>query len=291
MSSKVKLRAAIVVVVAFAIVLLSVPSSGAFDFVKDAFRVVRSEVHLALFMLQSNGDGMSRPLNPIVSVSSKDFIFIAHAAGEVNGKWVKNSVEGLNSSAAKGCQYMEMDFDWTTDQHLVSIHGWDSFFDEPLKGVMDLDTFMKRKRSDGASQMSFEDVDRWLLNHPNIKLITDVKSNNLKALGLFGTAKSYSQIIPQVYSFMEFSQARKIGFEKTILTTYKTLYSDSALFRFSEKASPAAITVPIFRLSAPLIVSMAEIGIPIFTHPVLRKSDLDQLPMGIKGVYSATLCK
>jgi len=280
----------VIMAVVFVITLGSVPRSGAINFIKDVFRAIRSEVHLALFMLHRSESGIISPMQPIVLVTSKDFVFIAHAAGAVNGNPYQNSIEGLNSSFIKGCKYMEMDFDWTTEQQLVATHGWENFFGDPVQGIMNLEEFKKRKRSDGSTQMTFEDVDKWLLSHPGVSLITDVKANNLGALVIFRSSQSYRQIIPQVYSFMEFSKAKKMGFKQIILTNYVTSYSNSALLRFAEQAQPAAITVPTIRLNESLIASLAEVGTPVFTHPVSHRADLDLLPKGIKGIYSSTLC-
>ena len=58
-----------------------------------------------------------------------------------------------------------------------------------------------------------------------------------------------------------------------------------------QKAHPSAITVPVTRLSSELISSMAMFNVPVFTHPVVSKSDFEKLPKGVGGIYSATLCQ
>lgn len=258
---------------------------------KEIFRLVRSEVHLALFQLQSDGNIDPITLPFLEMPANQGLIHIAHATGQVNGMPANDSLDGFNASFEKGCRFIETDFEWTSDHHLVSIHDWGSFFGDPLVGVPDLEAYIKRRRSDGFRQMTFVDVDEWLLNHPSAVLVTDVKSNNPEALGLLRAAKSYHQIIPQVYSFMEYLQARKLGFRRIILTTYKTYYSNSSLRRFAEIARPSAVTVPVFRLTPELINTMAEFDIPVFTHPVPLRSDFEKLPKGVKGIYSSTLCE
>ena len=139
--------------------------------------------------------------------------------------------------------------------------------------------------------MTFADVDTWLVKHPDSQLITDVKSKNIEALELFRKARSFHQIVPQTYSFMEFSQAKKMGFERIILTTYKTYYSTWSLSRFAQYDRPSALTVPVFMLSPDLIAAMAAVNVPVFTHPVGHRADLDRLPKGVSGVYSSGMCQ
>lgn len=261
------------------------------DLPKDIFRVFRSEIHLAQFIFERNPDEPSARMPPLQVSDHQKMIFIAHATGHVHGRRALNSLEGLYASVTNGCKYIEADFEWTSDHQLVSSHDWDSYFGDSLQAPPDLNAFKSRVRSDGFTQMTFADVDAWLALHPAMQLITDVKSRNLEALKLFLRAKSFRQIIPQTYSFLEFSQARRMGFEKVILTTYKTYYSNSSLVRFVRYDRPSALTVPVFRLTPELINAMAALDVPVFTHPISQQADFDKLPKGVKGVYSLHMCR
>ena len=258
---------------------------------KDIFRLTRSEIHLLIFDLQRTRSEEAPPHPPLISPSSPDLLFIVHTTGQVSGVPANNSLEGFNASFGQGCRLIESDFEWTSDHHLISNHDWRTFFGAPLAQIPDLKSFVGSTRLDGFRQLTFEDVNEWLIKHPSARLVTDVKSNNPEALKIFRYAKSFQQIIPQTYSYMEFLTARRLGFSDVILTTYKTYYSDSSLRRFAEAARPSAVTVPVERLSTELISMMAEIGIPVFTHPVPLRSDLEKIPKGVKGIYSSTLCE
>jgi hypothetical protein len=273
------------------ILLLFTFRSQWLEFGKDVYRLFRSEVHLALFRIQMDDNNDATQLRTLILPTSPGMTYIAHGTGQVNGLPANNSLEGLNASFGNGCRFIEADFEWTSDQYLISIHDWGTFFGEPLAEVPDLSTFVRRRRTDGLQQLTFEDIDSWLVSHPKAILITDVKSNNLKALSLFRTSKAFKQIIPQTYSFLEFSQAIRLGFERIILTTYMTYYSTTSLRRFVEITRPSALTVPVSRLSPELIDAMAKLNVPVFTHPVPFRSDLEILPKGVKGIYSSTLCE
>jgi len=281
---------AIVVLVAL-ITACALYSHHCLTFSKDVFRVARSELHLLIFRLEWGRSSISSHPPPLTLLSSPGLIYIAHAAGQVNGKPAKNSLEGFNESFNSGCRFIEADFNWTRDHYLVSSHQWLTFFGETLPQVPSLRDFVSRKRLDGLTQLTFDDVDKWLLEHPSAKLVSDVKSNNIEALAIFRNANSFKQIIPQTYSYMEYIAAKKLGFRDVILTTYNTYYSNSSLRRFAEIAHPSAITLPVERLSPELIVMMNELGVPVFTHPVPTRSDLESLPKGVKGIYSSTLCE
>lgn len=283
-NKKGKLFIFISVLITFIFVKFMFVQAGLYDVTKNIFHELRSEIHYTQFFF-------IYPEIQKVDFEASPFLFIAHGTGSVSGKNSNNSVEGLNVSFEKGCRYMEADFVWTADSHLVSSHDWNSFFGDHLIAIPDYNSFKQRRRSDGLTQMTFEDFDVWLLGHPTAKLVTDVKANNLKALIFFRNARSFKQIIPQVYSFMEFGEAKKMGFDQIILTTYSTDYSVSSLRRFAERAHPFAITVPVKRLSLELISGLTALDTPVLTHPVNLRSDLEKLPKGISGVYSSTLCQ
>lgn len=260
------------------------------SFVKDVYRLVRSEAHLAVFNYQLASSGAIPSSKPLISPSEPGLLYIAHGTGQVAGLPARNSLQGFNASFKNGCRLIEADFEWTRDGYLVSTHDWFTFFGEPLREVPDLKEFVNRPRSDGFKQLTFNDIDAWLISYPLARLVTDVKANNLEALKIFRRAKSYEQIIPQTYSYAQFLAAKKLGFKDVILTTYMTYYSESSLRRFGEIIRPSALTVPVFRLTPELIASMRQLDIPVFVHPVPARTDLEMLPMGVKGIYSSTLC-
>lgn len=269
--------------------LMTVP--GWLEFPKTIFRALRSEVHLAQFIFHRDPDEAPTRMPILQKYDQQEVVFIAHATGNVQGRPALDSFEGLEASYASGCKYIEADFEWTSDHQLVSAHDWESFFGTPLQAIPTLKTFKNHLRSDGFTQMTFAEVDSWLIKHPDMQLITDVKTSNLKALELFRKSRSFHQIVPQTYSFKEFYQAKKLGFERIILTTYKTYYSTWSLRRFAQYDRPSAITVPIFRLSPELITAMTALDVPILTHSVANRSDFDRLPKGVSGIYSSFMCQ
>src|SRR5262245_1231507 len=137
MKRKALIAASVLLVCAAASAALVMQSSYAQRAKNALVRVARSEVHL----LRVKRD-FERPAGEIAY--SGPMLVIAHAGGAVNGKTYRNAREGLDQSSERGCRYMELDFNWTADNKLVTIHDWSSFFDEPLKRVPTEKEFLER---------------------------------------------------------------------------------------------------------------------------------------------------
>jgi hypothetical protein len=120
--------------------------------------------------------------------------------------------------------------------------------------------------------------------------VTDAKTENLDALRLMAMSTARQQIVPQVYRFSEFEEARKLGFSRVIYTNYVMQYTDSAVVRFASVAHPFAVTVPRDHASAALGARLNALNVPLFTHPVDTLDDARRLPGQVRGIYSSTLC-
>ena len=67
---------------------------------------------------------LSRPFKEGLPIDYSDRrYYIAHAGGEIDGHAYTNSKEALLASLEKGYQYVELDFDMTSDTFLVCAHG------------------------------------------------------------------------------------------------------------------------------------------------------------------------
>ena len=59
---------------------------------------------------------------------------IIHAGGRIDGVTGTNSLEALEETYAVGGRAIEIDFDWTSDGHLVCIHDFTDRFTTQLNG-------------------------------------------------------------------------------------------------------------------------------------------------------------
>lgn len=218
---------------------------------------------------------------------------IAHGGGAAYGAVVTNSLEALDLSFAEGLRFIEVDIHWTSDRHLVLIHDWDTtrerLFGAP-GGAMDLATFRAASMRGGLTQLDVGALSRWVARHPGVWIVSDVKTNNLRALRIIATdhPRLAGRLIPQAYRFSELDDARNLGFGPVILTLYRKNYTLKALTELLERRTVYAVTLPT-RLSR-YLPRLAELDVPVYVHTVNDPSVALRLrSMGARGVYSDLL--
>ncbi|MEE9542464.1 MAG: sulfatase-like hydrolase/transferase, partial [Thermodesulfobacteriota bacterium] len=143
---------------------------------------------------------------------------IAHAGGGISGKTYTNSYEALNENIKKGFKYFELDFNFTSDGHLVCIH------DFTTKEKPTLEAFNSRVKNKSAfHNCTLTGLIEWMEQNPSAKIITDVKDNNLKALEIISkkVPDFKERVIPQVYDPSNYAVVRKMGYSQIIWTLYR----------------------------------------------------------------------
>jgi hypothetical protein len=162
---------------------------------------------------------------------------VAHAGGAVRGLIYTNTREALDENYAKGYRVFELDFHWTTDNHLVLVHDWtetsSQFATSPH--VFNYEEFVGARRRDGLHQLTFEDLRGWLRSHPEALVVTDTKANNLHLLAYLRSngGDILPQLIIQIYRLSEVQTARHLRPRAVWLTMYKCHYPVWALSRVS----------------------------------------------------------
>jgi len=164
-----------------------------------------------------------------------DAKLVAHAGGAVRGLTYTNSREALDESYAKGYRVFELDFNWTTDGRLVLVHDWaqtSSQFGMPPH-VFTYYEYIESMRRDGLHQLTFEQLQEWMLNHSDALIVTDTKDSNARLLDYLGKygRNIRLHLIVQIYRLPEFDAARQLGPRAVWLTVYKSSYPAWALSR------------------------------------------------------------
>ena len=223
-------------------------------------------------------------------------VFIAHAGGEINGQAYTNSLEAFNFNYAKGFRFFEVDLSWTADDELVATHDWEVFIDThagassgsiPTKAQ-----FLKYKSTQGLTQLSFDDILKWDEEKGDAYVITDVKTDNLKAINRIpaNLRGPNSIIIPQVYSFFEYDQAIALGFKNIILTLYKMRIDPVARLEFATVRKPFAVTMhwPLVRTG--LARLLQRNNTVVYAHTVNdMETFLELQSLGVHGIYTDAL--
>ena len=97
-----------------------------------------------------------------------------------------NSLEALEASHDAGFRMVEVDFNWTTDGELALVHDWDVMWRSLFNGteVPSWSEFATATMKADLTQLGFHGLVRWIEKHPETLVVTDVKTDNLKFLGM-----------------------------------------------------------------------------------------------------------
>ncbi|AUS96136.1 hypothetical protein CDQ84_04615 [Clostridium thermosuccinogenes] len=217
--------------------------------------------------------------------------YVAHGGGGVNEERITNSLEAFNENYAQGFRFFEADIEKTTDGHYILIHDWGRlkwlFNSEPEP--CDLETFLGLKMVKGLTQMTLDDLMRWLKDHPDAYIITDAKSDNI---GLHKYIKEKypkesRQVIPQAMSFEEYPEIKALGYENIILTLYKVKYTPEMIIEFAENNELFAVTMHSSTAKTDFPSKLKEKGIFMYAHTINDASEEELMRnAGIGGIYT-----
>ena len=220
---------------------------------------------------------------------------VAHAGGRVETCTLTNTVEALNESYGRGRRFMEIDFEWTSDNQLVCIHDWEQTWQKYFSGGKDIPDrmmFLHSKMKGALTQMDIRILVDWVNTHRDCYIITDVKSRNLSALE---TIKNQypairENIIPQIYRFYEYRHVMDMGYKRVILTLYRSNYWDSQVISFTQHNEVFAVTMFKERAYSTLPTVLSSKGVFVYMHTT---NSLDEYTLlkknGVGGIYSDSL--
>ena len=222
---------------------------------------------------------------------------IAHAGGGLphEGQLLDytNSREALDHAYEQGHRLFELDFQWTTDRQLVALHDWDKTFRKLFHGEprpLSRAEFLELESNFGLQQMDLTAVLEWLSEHPDSRIVTDIKGNNLAGLALIReiAADKQDRFIPQIYGALQWNPALELGYTDIIFTLYRSDISDSQLFEFVAKQIPFAITMPTSRARSSLPGELKERGVFSYAHTINSAAEYAELRerWGVDGVYT-----
>lgn len=224
---------------------------------------------------------------------------VIHAGGVVAGEIGTNSLEALNNSFYNGYRYIELDFNFTTDGHLVCVHDWEKNYfgsDYNFNGAVSLEEFKKLKIEAEYTTLTLKSLENWLMNKPNTYIITDIKEDNIAGLKYIKDNCPYmmKRLIPQIYNESQYDIVRAMGYENIIYTLYMLNYSQkintSRIINFAKSHDLVAITFSSELATSSYVNALKQSGVRLFTHTVNDKNEVQRLKaMGIYGVYSDVL--
>ncbi len=250
--------------------------------------------------------GQSHDFAPLISDRAPP-ILIAHAGGGLPQGTYSNSAQAFARSAANGFRLIEADFSWTQSGELVLIHDWDARWSlyfggmvklpaalarKVLKPARSADEFMEKSMTAGLSQMDMPALISFMQAHPHIRIITDVKQDNLAALAQIAKQANAESLplerfIAQIYSPETYEPVRALGFDDIILTTYRLSPAAINLEQVIQQIELYALTVPQGWVTAELGAICTAAHLTLLTHTVNDPARAQSfMQIGVNGFYT-----
>lgn len=227
--------------------------------------------------------------------------YIIHAAGFVknsNGEdcMYTNSKEALLNCYEQGNRVCEIDFSISKDNKLVCIHDWEQLYisGEMAKKKVDLETFLNGKIQKEFTPIWLEDIVKFMKEHEDFYIVTDIKDNNVKACKIIAEycPELMDRFIIQIYHEKEYNKIASIGFNNIIYTLYETTIWErnvKSLQAFAERNKLVGFTFWYYWADDPeFLNAMKETNIPLFVHTINdREKRESYFQLGIKATYTA----
>ena len=222
-------------------------------------------------------------------------LMIAHAGGGINGQNYSNSIEALDLNYTKGFRYFEMDFSWTADGELVCLHDWKKRFKKVFgfktKQPLTLKEFQHLlDNTKGLHPCTLDTFASWLLNHKDVKIITDVKYDNIRAIKkiIAQHPNIQPQLIPQFYQPEEYSILKNMGFDELIWILYQYEGSLKSVARHVESMNLLALSMRASQAKKKPIQEIQKNGVNLFVYTINKENKVKKLVNKhfISGIYT-----
>ncbi|VAW46370.1 hypothetical protein MNBD_GAMMA02-1705 [hydrothermal vent metagenome] len=226
--------------------------------------------------------------------TAQQALMIAHAGGGYERQNYTNSIEALNGSYQSGFRYIEMDFSWTSDGQLVCLHDWDKTFNKIFKQkVKQAVSYAQFKQlvEDHADFRSctLDSLAMWLLNKPDVKIITDIKNHNLKGIQLIieKYPELQHQLVPQFYQPEEYQQLKDMGFNDLIWILYQYKGSKKSVLKLSQDMQLMALSMRASQAKSPTLQKLLDKH-RIFVYTINKDRVKTKLidKYGVTGIYT-----
>lgn len=228
---------------------------------------------------------------------------IIHAGGAVTGPdgqiyTYTNSKEAFEQSARAGVKFIEMDFNMTSDGHLVCLHNWRRQFRDAdgnqVSQAVSLEEFRKGSAMGYFTVMTAEDLLEKMREYPDIYLVADMKGPSDEAgyamlADIF--AEMQDRVIAQIYHIEQYSSLWDMGYRLIIYSLYKAHrreFSERTLDLFRRNVRLVGMTLGFKKVNDPELFNLIKgYKIPIYSNtvddPVKAQNYYDA---GVEALYT-----
>lgn len=219
---------------------------------------------------------------------------IAHAGGGYRSWQYTNSLEALDFNRDYFTLF-EIDFSWTRDEKLVCLHDWklnaERIFGQAFNQPATLAEFQRLVANNPyVHSCTLDSLRDWLVQHPDKRVVTDIKHHNLKGLARLAEqlGENASQhIIPQIYTPEEYQPARDLGFKDIIWTLYRYAGDTESILEHAGRLNLYAITMPRRLAESGLAQTLSAQGVQTYVHTLNTQREVRRFrELGIDNIYT-----
>lgn len=268
----------------------------------EEIQALKETVYYTLHPLPVAGESNDEyTLYPATSTGEEwyaDAPLIYHAGGMIEGNSYTNSREALEKTLSDGNFFIEMDLRYTSDHHLVCAHDWADVYPEAQEPT--LEEFLNSKIQGKFTPLTAEDLIGYMREHPQMHLITDVKSHDrlqemiTELVQIAGEDPDIlNRFIIQLYTGREKPEIQAIyPFDDSqfLFTLYEWGAFQHEVIAICNEENINVITVESIYIASEDVALMRDLGFTVYTHTVnrvdLAKRDLER---GVSGFYTDVL--
>lgn len=218
---------------------------------------------------------------------------VYHAGGGIEGITYTNSREAVEENLPKG-NVLELDFFYTSDQHLVCIHSWD--YITGSQEPMTAEEYRNYKIYGKYTTMDASDVVELMKNNPELYVIIDTKEADSVSVirELINLAGDRTDVVDryiiQLYDRGIKAQLMEIypfAQDNFLFTCYKYGDNSAQILQICMEEEISVVTVGHNIWSADIIELFTGKGILIFEHTINRPDIMkNALERGVYGIYT-----
>ena len=225
----------------------------------------------------------------------QDAPLIYHAGGGIDGLTYSNSREALEHTLAQGSRYVEMDFLFTSDNHLVCAHDWHDISDSRL--AMTAAEFKDLKIYGKYTSMTASELVEFMTAYEDLYIVIDTKEDDmvsvvLELVRLAGEDPTLcSRFIIQLYDSgirQQLQEHYEFTNSNFLFTAYKFGTENPAqIMKLCYQENVPVITVGYGNWNKEIIQKFRDKGFLIYEHTVNRPDEaMEALARGIRGLYT-----
>lgn len=220
---------------------------------------------------------------------------IYHAAGGIDGLDYSNSRDALEHTLSLGSRFVEIDFRYTADGHLVCARDWADITADGAAPT--LSAFRELKIYGKFATITAAELIGYMKAYPDLSIIIDTKEDGAvqvvrDLVGLCGNDDSLlGRFIIQLYDFESKAaivSAYPFADGQFLFTAYKYGTGKPAeILKNCHAQNIRVITVPQGSWTAETIAHFTEKGFVLYEHTVNRPDEArESLARGIRGLYT-----